>query len=372
MAKTLVGLYDTLSDAEQVAQELIDYGYARGDIHISAHNGDTRHGVATQVGEWISPGMDGQIMDRLTDFGVPRDEASAYAEGVRRGGTLIIVESSDARAEQGLDIMNRLQPIDIDERVAQWRQESPLSPRREANEAVLADVDADRVYESSIEDRERLQPKRSQVESAEDVAIPVVQEELSVEKRQVVRGKVRIHTRVEERPVEETVRLREEHVTVERHPVNRPATEADLHAFREETIELTETAEVPVVNKQTRVVEEVVVGKEAQERVETIHETVRRKDVDIDQDHSRDSFSTYDTDWRQHHSTMFPNRGVYTAYEPAYRYGYDLASQERYRGRDWTDVEADFRRDWERQHQGTWEQFKDAIRYGWDKLRGRK
>jgi hypothetical protein len=65
------------------------------------------------------------------------------------------------------------------------------------------------------------------------------------------------------------------------------------------------------------------------------------------------------------------HRGAYADYEPAYRYGYDLAGNARYRGRDWAALEADARRDWESRHGGTWEQFKDAIRYGWDKVRAR-
>jgi hypothetical protein len=49
-----------------------------------------------------------------------------------------------------------------------------------------------------------------------------------------------------------------------------------------------------------------------------------------------------------------------------------LASDSRYHNRDWSTIETDARRDWEQQHRGTWEQMKDAIRYAWDKARGRR
>jgi stress response protein YsnF len=111
-----------------------------------------------------------------------------------------------------------------------------------------------------------------------------VEEEIAIGKREVERGHTRIHTRVEERPVEESVRLREEKVAVERHPTNRPATETDLKANEEETIEISETAEVPVVGKRARVVEEVVVRKDVDEHVETVRGTARRKDVDVERD----------------------------------------------------------------------------------------
>ena len=165
-----------------------------------------------------------------------------------------------------------------------------------------------------------------------------MEEEISVSTRQVERGTARIHTRVTEHPVEETVRLREEHVTVERHPVNRPAT-ADLEAGKERTIEVTETVEEPVVSKSARVVEEVTVHKETQEHTETVQDTVRRQDVEVEQGataQTRDvqGFETYAAAFRRHHSTAFASSGTaYEAYEPAYRYGYELSTNERYRTR---------------------------------------
>ena len=102
-------------------------------------------------------------------------------------------------------------------------------------------------------------------------------------KREVARGGVRVRSRIIERPVEESVRLREERVRVMRTPVNRPATAADLNAFQEGEITLTERAEVPGVSKTANVVEEISVGKEVTEREEVIRDTVRRTDVAVEQ-----------------------------------------------------------------------------------------
>ncbi|PIQ21175.1 MAG: hypothetical protein COW65_10720, partial [Cytophagales bacterium CG18_big_fil_WC_8_21_14_2_50_42_9] len=88
-------------------------------------------------------------------------------------------------------------------------------------------------------------------------AIPVIEENLQVGKREVETGGARISSRIVEQPIEENITLREEHVQVERNPVNRPVSDADLNNFREGEIELTEHAEVPVVNKEARVVEEI-------------------------------------------------------------------------------------------------------------------
>ena len=116
----------------------------------------------------------------------------------------------------------------------------------------------------------------------EEVVIPVVEEELQVGKRQVERGGVRINRRVTESPVEETVRLREEQVHVERHPVDRPLSDRDGAAFRDGFLEVKAVSEEPVVRKAAHVVEEVVVGKEVLERTETVQDTVRRTDVDVE------------------------------------------------------------------------------------------
>jgi len=126
--------------------------------------------------------------------------------------------------------------------------------------------------------------------------IPVIRENLEVGKEEVERGGIRLRSRVVETPIEETVNLREETVNVERTPVDRPATDADL---REENVEVRERAEVPVVNKEARVVEEISLNKEVNEREETIRDTVRETEVDVDKlgkNQSRNSSTDVDND----------------------------------------------------------------------------
>ncbi len=109
--------------------------------------------------------------------------------------------------------------------------------------------------------------------------IPVIEEELQVGKREVEKGGIRLRTRVVESPVSENVNLREEKIHIERTAVDRPANTSDL---QEGEIELTERAEVPVVSKEARVVEEVSLNKEVTEREETVSDTVRKTEVDVD------------------------------------------------------------------------------------------
>jgi uncharacterized protein (TIGR02271 family) len=364
-------------------QELIDEGFARSDVHLALDH--TKSRTASSVAR-DSAYEGANLSDTLTDLGVPYEDAYSYAEGVRRGGALVVVESSDDRAERGMEILRRLHPVDIHERTAQWRQEgwtgydantirstpasSGATTTRRAQEQVRSTA---RVADTGARTR--------RVEGQEEIAIPVVEEDISIGKREVERGHVRIFSRVTEQPVEESVRLREEKVTIDRRPVDRPATDADFAAAGKEVIEMTETAEEPVVSKRARVVEEVVVHKDVTERTETVRGTERRTDVDVQREPetatetrrvtASQDFATYAPMFQKHYATAFAGKGAaYTEYEPAYRYGYELRTNERYRSRDWAVLEADARRDWEARHPNTWERFKDAIRYGWENITG--
>ena len=62
----------------------------------------------------------------------------------------------------------------------------------------------------------------------------------------------------------------------------RPVGAGDDALFRERTVEATESAEAAVVSKEARVTEEVVVRKTAEERTETVSDTVRRTEVEVE------------------------------------------------------------------------------------------
>jgi uncharacterized protein (TIGR02271 family) len=205
----------------------------------------------------------------------------------------------------------------------------------------------------------------------DEEVVPVVEEELAVGKRTVETGGVRVHKTTSERPVEENINLHEERVSVERRPVDRPVTAADMTAFQDETIEMREMAEEAVVEKRARVVEEVVVGKESRERTEHISDTIRRTDVEVEplvaSNTMRTGWDSVDTSCRTHFNQNYASSGwdYDSGYSHAYRYGFDLAGS----GRDWSSMEGDVRTNWETKNKGTWDRFKDAIRYGFDQGR---
>jgi uncharacterized protein (TIGR02271 family) len=116
----------------------------------------------------------------------------------------------------------------------------------------------------------------------DEASIPIIEEDVNIGKREVRRGGVRLRSRIVEKPVEETLRLREEHVQVERTPADRDALDSELDNFKEETIEVTEYGEEPIISRKARVVEEVKVGKQVHERKETVRGTKRKTEVDIE------------------------------------------------------------------------------------------
>lgn len=235
MANTIVTLFDSATDAQNLVSELTKAGFDK--TRINTLTGSSNDNIPTT----------------LTSANVPQEQAQFYAEGVRRGGTLVTLSVEDSEVDRAVEVLDRHNPVDITERAAQLRSSG------------FSDFNMD------------------QATTSNDVAIPVVEEELRVGKRQVERGGVRLYSRVTERPVEETVTLREEHVNVERRPVNRAVSTSDTAAFKEGTIEMTETSEEVVLDKQARVVEEVVVSKDVVERAETVRDTVRRTDVEVEE-----------------------------------------------------------------------------------------
>jgi uncharacterized protein (TIGR02271 family) len=106
--------------------------------------------------------------------------------------------------------------------------------------------------------------------------LEVVEEELDVATRQVERGRMRIYSKISERAVESQVSLRDETIRVQRWPVSREVSVADPDLFQERSYEMTEVDEEAVVHVRARVIEEVVIGKEVAEKIETIYQTLRR------------------------------------------------------------------------------------------------
>ena len=263
MSKTVVGLFSSVAEAEKVKQTLVADGYEAQQIRVVAKNDnaetsapvrtatdsgytDMGSGGGTGVGEKIS-----SFFRNLT--GGDEHAHHHYATGVNSGGALLTAKVDDGKAEQVAATLEEYGARGIE---------------GATNSTGVAQTPA---YAASA------------ATTSGETAIPIVEEELVVGKREVNRGGVRIYSHMVERPVDADVNLREEHINVERRAVNRPATAADFAAGSGSAIELTATGEEAVVGKKSRVVEEVLAGKQSSEHTQAIHDTVRKTEVDVEQ-----------------------------------------------------------------------------------------
>lgn len=311
--KDIVGFYRTRTEADQVRDELLSAGFDRDDITLYDRTGKDESNLWEEI---------------KSAFGFAHeDDQRIYAEATRRGLAAVGLSlDHDDSAQQAIQIMQKHRPVDLDTEAGQWKAQG------------WTDQQAQTTTRPATPQAQAARP----AQSGGKQVIPVVEEQVQVGKERVQQGGVRVYTRVTEKPVQEQVTLREERVNVERRRVDRPLTDADK-PFQERTVEVTQSAERPVVNKQARVVEEVVIGKDVQERTETVRDTARRTDVNVEK--------------------MGPDS------ELADRYAQELNGEARYRGKDWSAIESDAGQNFERRYPGRkWDQFKDAVGRGYQRL----
>lgn len=377
MNNTVVAVYDEYGDAQSAMNALFtEGGFTRADVKLSPSE-DTSEGRrqalrsqqdTSDSGGWSIGGFFSSLFgnDQYTD------DAGVYSEAVRRGSYMVSVDAqTEEQADRAADILQRFNAVDLDQRASHWRSSGWSGYESDAPLYTAEEIRNDRDLYSKTDISGTRSASASS--SAAGKAIPVIEEQLQVGKRTVQRGGVRIFSHVTEKPVQESVQLREEHVTIERTAVDQPASAADIEAFKDGTIEVRETSEEPVVSKTARVVEEVRVGKEVTERTETIQDTVRRTDVEVEQLGAQGTGTMAgDDDFRTHWQSAYGSSGEkYEDYASAYRYGANLANQQKYHGYRWDELEPQARSDWESSHSGSpWERTKQAVRYGWEKMKG--
>ena len=186
----------------------------------------------------ILAGDEDEIVAEIVERGFGKDDARGYARAVGRGKTVVAARAAPGKAEKAAAIMER--------------------------------------YEGDASEPGS--------ELDDDASVAEVEENVAVGKRKVLSGGVRVTTSVNERPVEETVTLREEQVEVERQPADRKLTPQEAKAaFQEKTVEMLGTSEELEVSKEARVVGEVALGKRVEEREEKVRDKVRRTEVEVEE-----------------------------------------------------------------------------------------
>ncbi len=247
--ETIVAIYDTAAHAETAATELRTAGVPESAISMHVGTGSVSDTGTTTA---AANGRDSGFWPNVFG-GEPDHDTAVYDRSLSGGSTVVTVKAPDAYVTRVMEILERHNPVDIDERATGYG----LTGATTGTPAVGAAT------------------------ATTGGMMQLSEENLAVGKRVVNRGGTRIRRFVVETPVEESVSLHSEKVTLERHPVTdgRPAVDS----FSEKTIEATESAEEAVVSKTARVYEEVGLRKEATDRVETVRDTVRKEEVEVEQ-----------------------------------------------------------------------------------------
>jgi len=290
MAKTVVALYDNFDTARNAVEALVDAGFNRGDISLVANDASGKYaeyvndddvtagegagfgavvGALVGLGVALIPGVGpvlaagplaaalfagigaasgavtGGIVAGLVDFGIPEEHAETYAEGVRRGGTLVSVHVEQTEwADRAQSVLNRYNPVDINERSGEWRS-SGWTGYDESAAPYVSSVDQTRAVGTS-----------------------------------------------------------------------------------------TTTAAAPATTYQP--------------------------------------YSYYEQKFRTNYNQNYASSGYdFTVYDPAYRYGYTLATNPRYENKDWVDIEPEVHTYWDTNYPGTWDRVKNSIRDAWYEVTGR-
>ena len=291
MSRTVTALFDSRSEAEAAKTRLTQSRIDAENVRIVDQSYSSGGGG--------SGGEDKGFFESLKDLFIPDEDAHAYGEGINRGGFLLTAQVDEDQADEAIRILDESDSVDFDQRQSEWRSQGWAGFTGMTDTGVPSGAGMGGSGLGSEFERGTFAGSERAAGSVDEQRIPIVEEELKVGKREYERGGARVRSYVREVPVHEQVSLREEHVSVERRPVDEKLSAADGDAlFQDRTIEMTETAEEAVVAKEARVTEELVVKKTAEEHVETIDDTVRRTEVEVDENmrgsENRSAFGGFD------------------------------------------------------------------------------
>jgi stress response protein YsnF len=406
--RTVIGLFGNAGEARRALDELHGLGYADEKISVvtnvsSQEAIESRKAMGLQslsladVGKVATSGPlrdvlikqpAGALGAALQLLGLTPELADHYVSGVRHGETLETLTVEDRDSDRVLAIMRRRSAIPetppeeeglgAEERIRSQeeheRQEEQLAAQTRAREAEAAAAAAAAQQAAQQQKEEALAKEASMKEKEirskvnghalemderdEERIIPIIREEIRVGRRTVERGGVRVTSHIVERPVSEQVHLRETHVDIERRAVDRPLR-GDEGAFSGATVEMVEMADEPVVSKQARVVEEVIVRKHVEDHTATISDQIRSTEVEFGKLRAfdADEYRRYFDDQRTGES--------FDSHLHAFQFGHGLHHHKKAAADRWEDVEPYARERWEAENAGTWDKFQDSIRHAW-------
>lgn len=278
MTKTVVAIYNSMNEAENAVNQLVNNGFNRDSIDVSP--GETNYDNRDQEENGVS-----RFFKNLFGNDEKKDRYTKVAE---RGSVVTVYANSDEEADRASKLLDEYGAVDVDENYDKlvsdnnYREDRTYDTSDENYNDVKRTYDKSKDYVKGNENYDDDKNRNYDNKDEKNRVIPVIEEDIKVGKREVATGGVRIRSRIIEKPFEENVRLREEHIRVDRKKVDRPATEAELSNLKDGAIELTEHREVADVQKTSQVVEEVSLAKEVNHREETVRDNIRKTEVDVE------------------------------------------------------------------------------------------
>lgn len=365
----------------------------------------------------LAGGLTGGLIGALVDLGVPEETAGYYSEGVRRGGTLVAVRTENDRADDVRSILNRHGPVDLAERSEAWQRTGWTGTDQTLY--ALSDED-DRAFRHHFESTpyarregyERFAPayrygfQMGSTPGFSDRTWEEAESNLRTHWENhrygawdEFRGAIHFgYARASERNERDFAAFEDHfrsrfnetpHARGEDYAQFRPAYRfgwnmgTNPRYFEYEWPDIEEDLRQNWEDRYPGTWEEyqyaVREGWEMQRNrafatpvtgQPSVDERFEQEVIEMEPSSEMSRFEDYQTTFQQHfNSSPWIDRYSYEQYEPAYRYGFDLGQQSIYSDREWSDIEAQARSEWDQQLPGSWEEFRDAVRMGWMQAR---
>ncbi|WP_237680769.1 YsnF/AvaK domain-containing protein [[Erwinia] mediterraneensis] len=266
----IVTLFDSAMQAEAAKRNLVKAGFPDRDISLIGGEQLESEGKAIRHPS---------IWQRLFGNTVDDEQADVYTRAMDTGGVVLTLRTEEEQLARAMTILHSHESVDMPSRM-----QSSLSDSRD-RELMTGENAAPPVggeFAGQTNDRQ-VEPVRTSLtgDESEEEILRLAEEQIEVGKRLVSEGSTRVRRYTVTDEVSEDVSLHEQHADVFRRAINEPAYLGDID-WSEKTVEVAESHEQPVINKTAHVKEEVVVRTDTNERTETVNDTVRRQEVDID------------------------------------------------------------------------------------------
>ncbi len=279
----IVTLYDTAEHAEAARRNLEAAGFPPSDISSISNK------TLSMPGDKL---RDPGLWHRLFGREIQQYEAALYGRSVEAGGTLLTIRVPETDVARATAILNAHQSVDVLKRAEQQGLLKTAVPTKPAVAPMPVTRTEAPVTRTEVPPVAATRPTSSGVanETSREEVIALAEEKINVAKRVIQDGTTRIRRFVTETPVEAQVTLHEEHARVLRRAITDPNYTRNLD-WTDKTIEITETAEEPVVTKSAHVAEEVVIQREGSDHVKTVRDKVRRQEVEVEHISRNDQLS---------------------------------------------------------------------------------